>query len=55
MRRIRRERLQVELLRRSDLAYWTARFGVSAEVLKLAVLKVGPRCERVAEELERKP
>lgn len=51
MRRARLPNGRVDILKRSQLRYWTSYFGVSVEQLRAAVLKVGPRCERVAEEL----
>lgn len=34
-----------------EVAYWTKKFGVSAETLKSAVGKVGPMADKVAREL----
>lgn len=48
MRRARLPHTRVDILRRTGLAYWTARFGVSTEDLRMAVLAVGPRSDRVA-------
>jgi hypothetical protein len=56
MRRIRRnESRTVNIMSRRQLAYWTSRWGVTVEELRMAVLKVGPRQERVAEELGKDP
>lgn len=55
MRRCRPRSEQIDILRRTSLAYWTARFGVSVEDLRMAVLAVGPRSDRVAYYLGKTP
>jgi Protein of unknown function (DUF3606) len=55
MRRVNRTRGTVDVLRRRELAYWTSRWGVTVEDLRMAVFKVGSRIDRVAEELGKEP
>ena len=55
MRRYGLPQGRIDILKRRELAYWTSRFGVSVEELRMAVLKVGPRSERVAAELGKVP
>ena len=56
MRRIRRNEPRiVNVMSRQQLAYWTSRWGVTVEELRIAVFKVGPRVERVAEQLGKEP
>ena len=56
MRPIRRNEPRiVNVMSRQQLAYWTSRWGVTVEELRIAVFKVGPRVERVAEQLGKEP